>query len=446
MQKNTGSSSPSRRDFIRLAAAGAGLVALPPWLYGCGESAPDASDPLAVARAIVTWLRSHRVEERGGYTWPLEPTEGRTAALDPWSGTPGILRFLTELYHATGDATLLDDMSLGAFLLQGAYTEGAGWAMAAGSTMADPAIDHPGLHSGWGGTAFVLNEVFRMTDDTLTQTGAMLLFDAMTFSAQIGEGTRAWYLVGPEEAHYDLRRGSAGIGLALLYADEMTGFPPALEAAADAGRYLLERGRETDDGLEWPIQEGTEAGPVPLPGATAHVTLFLARLAEATDDDAFLEGARAGGRRVRNALAEFDEPGDLIDALRAFHALARVDAAGGWQADLDAGAEHLFGAEMQARWQSRSDRCCGLAGVGQAVLTMELTPGGRESLEVARSIAADLVARAQPGAEGGLYWSDSGPARTGFMDGVAGIGSFFVHLDAAERSRPLGIAAPDAPR
>ncbi|MEK9501058.1 hypothetical protein [Gaopeijia maritima] len=446
MEKNTGSSSPSRRDFIRLAAAGAGIVALPPWLYGCAESQPDASDPRAVAEAVAAWLRSHRIEERGGYTWPLEPTEGAAAVLDPASGTPGVIRFLLELYHATGDATLLEDVSLGAFLLQGAYTEGGSWAVAAGSSMADPAIDHPGLRSGWGGTAFVLNEVFRMTDNTLTQTGAMLLFDAMVGSAQMGEGTRAWYLVGPEEAYYDLDRGSAGIGLALLYADEMTGFPPALEAAADAGRYLLERAREADDGLEWPIQEGAEAGPVPLPGATAHVTLFLARLAEATDDEAFLEGARAGGRRLRGVLTDLGEPTDLIDALRAFHALARVDAAGGWQEDLDGGAERLFGAEMQDRWRSRSDRCCGMAGVGQAVLTMGLTPGGRASLEVARSIAADLVARAQPGAEGGLYWSDSGPARTGFADGVAGIGSFFVHLDAAERSRPLGIAAPDEPR
>lgn len=446
MQNNTESSAPSRRDFIRFAATGVGVVALPPWLYGCGESTPDASDPLAVAEAVGSWLRSYRIEQRGGYTWPLEPTEGPAAVLEPASGTPGVIRFLLELYHATGDVTLLEEISQGAFLLQGAYTEGGGWAMAAGSSMADPAIDHPGLRSGWGGTAFVLNEVFRMTDDTLTQTGAMLLFDATTFSAQIGDGTRAWYLVGPEEAYYDLHRGSAGIGLALLYADEMTGFPPALEAAADAGRYLLERAREAGDGLEWPIQEGTEEGPVPLPGATAHVTLFLARLAEATGDEAFLEGARAGGRRLRGALADLEEPADLIDALRAFHALARVDAAGGWREDVDGGAERLFGAEMQDRWRSRSDRCCGLAGVGQAVLSMGLSPGGRTSLEVARSIATDLVARAQPGAEGGLYWSDSGPARTGFADGVAGIGSFFVHLDAAERSRPLGIAAPDEPR
>lgn len=446
MKNSTGSSSPSRREFIRLATAGAGIAVLPPWLYGCGEAAPDASDPLAVAESVGAWLRSYRIEERGGVTWPLEPTEGPAAVLDPSSGIPGVLRFLLELYHANGDADLLAEVAQGAFLMQGAYTEGGGWAAAAGSSMADPAIDHPGLHSGWGGAAFVLNEVFRMTGDTLTQTGAMLLFDAMTFSAQVGEGTRAWYLVSPEEAYYDLDRGSAGIGLALLYADEMAEFPPALEAAADAGRYLLERAREADDGLEWPIQEGAEVGPVPLPGATAHVTLFLARLAEATDDDAFLAGARAGGRRLRGALAGLEEPADLIDALRAFHALARVDAAGNWQDDLDGGAERLFDVEMPDRWRNRSDRCCGLAGVGQAVLNLGLTPGGRESLEVARSIAADLVARAQIGAEGGLYWRDSGPARTGFSDGVAGIGSFFVHLDAAERSRRLGIVAPDAPR
>lgn len=421
-------------------------MALPTWLAGCAEQGLDSSDPLAVAEAVTAWLRVHRVEERGGYTWPRAPFEGEGTTLDLYSGLPGVVFVLLELYHATGDPAYLQEATEAAFLLQGAYTEGGGWPTAAGSSPADPAIDFPGYYSGWIGAAFVLSEVYRLTNDTLAQTGALMLFDAVVGSAQVGEGpTRAWYLEGPEEAYYDLRRGSAGIGLGLLYAYEVMDFPPALDAAADAGRYLIARARETESGLEWPIQEGAEGDAVPLPGATAHVGLFLARLSEATDDTTFLEAARAAGSRLRADLDQLERPGALIDALRLAHALARVDGDPVWQTDLDRGTALLFDTEGRAAWSSAVDRCCGAAGVGAAVLDLGLTPGGVDSVTTAQSIAADLVARSQPG-EDGVYWPDPAPVRTGFMDGAAGIASFFVHLDAAERSRRLGIVAPDAPR
>jgi len=113
-----------RRDFLRVTAAGSVLLGAPSLLAGCRDRfGLRSGDPLQVAEAAGAWIRANGREVRGGTTWPMVPGEGDGAALNLYSGIPGIILFLLELYHATGDPVYLRDAQDGAFLLQGAFLE-----------------------------------------------------------------------------------------------------------------------------------------------------------------------------------------------------------------------------------------------------------------------------------------------------------------------------------
>ncbi len=452
-----------RRGFIRAAAVGSTLLGLPAWLAACVDRLGLSADqPLEVAKAVATWLRTQRIENRGGYTWPRAPDAGSRASLDLYSGTPGIILFLLELHHATGDPTYLDEAGQAAFLLQGAYLEDGGWPRAAGSDDDDPALDDPGLYTGWSGAAFALSEVFHTTGDGLTRTGSLTLFDAVLSSAQTHDGERAWYLRNPDEARYDIVGGSAGMGLALLYAHDRLGFVEVLDGVVEVGRHLLARARLVEDGAAWPMSERA-ARLVPGFGVgTAGVAYFLARLAEVTGDEEFLDGARAGARYLQ-AQAACEGEGCLswhsgaAGAARLYEQLARVTGAGAWR-DLVARDAR----EIQEQWSPTSppervvrdvSQCCGDAGLGDFFASLASATGEAHHLDFARRLGAYIVDRSFGDRDMGLYWrgttsdaeTDGLHAQTGWMQGAAGIGGFFLHLDGAMRGRAPRVVFPDSP-
>ena len=252
-----------RRDFLRITAAGSAFLGAPGWLAACGDRfGVGASDPLQVAEAAAAWIRANGRESRGGLTWPAVPGESDAAALNLYSGTPGVILFLLELYDATGDPTYLKEAQEGSFLLQGAFLESGGWPAAAGSNPEDPTIFDPGLYTGRAGAAFTLAETFRAGGGEMYRMGALSLLDGLMVTGKADSDGLAWYSDGPETAGYDIISGSAGIGLSLLYGYETLEFHEALDGAVQAGRYLVKKGRPAEGGLKWPM---TEAYPRLMP-------------------------------------------------------------------------------------------------------------------------------------------------------------------------------------
>jgi hypothetical protein len=102
-------------------------------------------------------------------------------------------------------------------------------------------------------------------------------------------------------------------------------------------------------------------------------------------------------------------------------------------------------------WNNMS-QCCGNVGVGEFFLSLHQQAPRAEYLAMAERSAADTLKRAT--AEGdGLKWTQAEHrvqpdlliAQTGFMQGAAGAGTFFLHLTAQKRGKKPAIVFPDNP-
>src|SRR5687768_9405084 len=99
-----------RRDVLRSAIGAAGLFALPRVLLAHGVQEPSNLD---TALRAERWIRRSRIETEHGIRWPADPTKP-AATTDLYNGFPGVVLFLLELFHTTGDRRYLDEAMRGA--------------------------------------------------------------------------------------------------------------------------------------------------------------------------------------------------------------------------------------------------------------------------------------------------------------------------------------------
>lgn len=465
-----------RREFLRVTAAGSALLGAPGWMSACSDwPGLGAKAPLDVAEAVGAWLMSVSRMERRSPTWPMVPGEGDAASLNLYSGTPGVILFFLELHHATGNPDYLKTALEGSFLLQGAFLEGPGWTRAAGASLDDPVLVDSGLYTGQLGAAFALSETAHATGGQIDPMGAMIMFDAAMVMAQEAGGGVAWYQEDPGTASYDIISGSAGIGLGILYAHERLDFYELLDTAVQAGRYLIEKGRPVGEGLKWPISESNPRLYPNFSHGTGGVSYFLARLAEVTGEQEFLDASIKGARYLQSvARCEDDgcmvfhhEPGGEelfylgwchgpVGTSRLFQQLAQVTGEQEWKDWVLRGATALRNQGIpsirtEGYWNNVS-QCCGDAGVGDFFLSLAAETGDLSHLAFAKELADHILGEASE-AEVGLNWNQAEhrtqpeflQAQTGWMQGAAGVGAFFLHLDGAEKGRAPLIRFPDSP-
>jgi lantibiotic modifying enzyme len=410
---------------------------------------------LAIALDAARWIQASAIVGPHGTTWLANPADPASTASDLYSGGAGVVLFFLELHRATGDPAHLATARSGADAL-----------LAALDTEADP-----GLYTGLAGIGFVLTEVWRSTGIAAYGEGARRVV-AMLQARAIERGA------GIEWSDTtDVISGAAGIGLFLLLAADALDLPEARALATKAGRRLLERGRDEAGGRKWPM-DGSSAQLLPnFSHGTAGVAYFLATLYQATKDRAFLDAALAGAAYLK-AIARTDG-----DACLIFH--HEPDAAGrglyylGW-CHGPAGTARLWYRLWQATgdrawldWASKSARaivtsgipdrptpgfwnnvgvCCGSAGVAEFFLAHHRAAGDAASLAFARRVSDHILAKATRDAAG-IRWPHAEhrtrpteiAAQTGWMQGAAGIGAWFLHLDAFERGTAPPIRFPDSP-
>ena len=415
---------------------------------------------LAVALDAARWIQASAVTSPEGTIWPAIPGAadgaGDTAiASDLYSGSAGVVLFFLELSRTTGDAAHLALARSGADALLASL---------------DGETD-PGLYTGLAGIGFVLIEAARHTGDTRYRDGSRRIVARLRERA-VDRGTGVEW-----NDTTDIISGSAGIGLFLLDAAEALELPEAGALAASAGRRLLERGRPGAGGIKWPM-DGTSAQSFPnFSHGTAGVAYFLATLSQATGDRGFLEAALAGAKYLQ---ATADTEGDLClvlhhepdDAGRLLYYLGWCHGPAGtarlwyrlWQATGD---------RAWLEWAAKSARailasgiperqtpgfwnnvgvCCGSAGVAAFLLAHHRATGDAASLALARRVSAQILASAVRDAHG-IRWPHAQhrtrpteiAAQTGWMQGAAGIGAWFLHLDAFDRGTALPIRFPDSP-
>jgi len=366
---------------------------------------------------------------------------------------PGVVLFYLELYHRTGDAAWLAPARAGADELATRL-----------ESMAKD--ENYGLYTGLAGAAFVLEETHRATGDGKYRDGAQRAIDAI--HAKIHTWTDA-------RAATDIISGTAGIGLFLLWADHRIPNGWNRVAATAAGRRLIEAAQPEHDGLKWAVAPNVKNQYPNFSHGAAGVSYFLASLYQATRDRAFLDAALAGARYLE-AVANTEngglkvfhhEPGGEslfylswchgpAGLSRLFYRLGEATGDRSWHERVSRAAAAIRASGVPEQrtpgfWNNIS-QCCGNCGVGEYFLTLDRLYPGAGHAEMVRRVAADTLRRATVDGDG-LKWvqaenrvsPDVVVAQTGYMQGAAGVGSFFLHRDAAVQGLKPAIVWPDSP-
>lgn len=442
-----------RRDAITTGLAGAAaIMGLPHGLL----ARPKGPSGLDVALGAAKWISTARYEAKDGAAgWALDPRRPGGVDSTLYNGMPGVVLFFLELHKATGDARWLAEARAGADHMMTFFDGHRG-------------KDWYGLYTGLAGDAWVMEETHRATGAGKYRDAARRSVRTIRERAQKSGAGAAW---PAGSSAYDIVSGSAGIGLFLLWAEREMKEKDARETAVAAGRHLLSVGKPAAGGTKWGI---SASGPRMYPNfshGTAGVAYFLASLYQATGDKTFLDGALAGVRYLE-AIADrrnggfkvfHSEPGNEYlhymawchgpaGTSRLFYRLALATQDDRWLEHVKRGARATIDTglpeERTPGFWNNVGQCCGNCGVGEWFLALRRIAPSAEGDRMIARIAADTLTRATTDKDG-MRWvqaehrvrPDLLIAQTGWMQGAAGVGAFFLHRDNPKDA----IIWPDSP-
>lgn len=467
----------SRRALLERGATAAAFLALPTLRSGtAGVEAPrggvapalpvarGASAYLDAALKAERWIARSAVRDRGGITWPADPTDAKSVQDNLYSGSPGVVLFYLELAQATGDRRWLDPARDGALYLAASLPASA----------AALGEEGHGLYTGVAGVAYVLELAQRATGDARLRAGrdraVALLRETL---APVSAGA-AW---NPSS---DIISGSSGILLTLAWLDRNGGaWDGWRRDAARAGDRLMEVAVPEFGGVKWGISSRVPRRYPNFSHGTAGVSYTLATLHQETRERRFLDGALAGERylaaiatRTANDGVRIyhSEPGgeDIFylswchgpaGTARLYHRLAEATGDSRWRSTIPKLAQGIVDSGVPEVHPDRSgywnniSQCCGASGVAEFFIAMHAMTGDTRHLTFARRVMDDTLSRATVDGDG-LKWiqnehrvrPDLLVAQTGLMQGSAGVGLALLHLDGAMAGRAPLVALPDAPR
>lgn len=208
---------------------------------------------------------------------------------------------------------------------------------------------------------------------------------------------------------------------------------------------------------------------------TSGVAYFLATLYQHTRDQAFLDGALAGvayldavATKRDGTRAIFHVSGDgetrfylswchgPVGTARLFHRLDQITRDEKWTQWIDeltaaVAASGVPEQRTSGYWNNIS-QCCGNVGIGQYCIDLARARPSSAIKGLRERVEANTLSRAADDADG-LRWvqaenrvqPDNLVAQTGFMQGAAGVGSFFLQIDAFTRGRAWATPLPDTP-
>jgi lantibiotic modifying enzyme len=430
------------------------------------------ADYLELSLSAERWIATLRRPTDHGVAWSHSTERSEVVSHTLYNGSAGILLFYLELHAATAQPRFLD-VALAAADELAAYASATKWQSCA-------------MYTGWPGLAFALGEAARLSGQRHYAAAAAQCLDRLHASAhRLGAGI-GWIEPMPfSDIHgfkgdreiYDASVGAAGAGFVLLYAARTRLHPDALAWATEVGERLLEVAQRTEAGLNWALMSDM---PFPWnPSNFAHggagVGAFMAMLYEATQDQRFLNAAKDAASHLMH-IAHVVGEGHLVHhhdgdganlyylsachgppgTTRLFHVLYRITGDATYSRWNDGALRGLLstGAPEQRSdgfWNNVS-QCCGDAGVGDYAVNSYRATQDERYIDLARREAAVLDARAVT-RDGGICWPQAEhrerpkfiQAQTGYMQGAAGIGSFFTHLHTTLIGAPVKIAFPDTP-
>lgn len=388
------------------------------------------------------WIRASTIHTPQGAVWPADPNKPESVSYDLYHGTPGVVLFFLEAYRTTGDKTHLEAARAGADALVAHLAE----------------QKDAGLYTGLSGMGFALYQTYRQTNDTKYLEGALRSIELI-------------YKLPPTETT-DIISGSAGTGLYLLYMARELRHPAALELAAKLGRRLLEAGQKEGPGMKWAMDSKFPRLMPNFSHGTAGVAYFLATLSQQLDDPLFRTAAVAGAKYLESiatteCLVYHHEPGGEklhylgwchgpVGTSRLFYRLSQMERGPTWMNWITKSAQAIMASgipeKQTAGFWNNISQCCGSAGVAEYFLDLYGVTRKAEYLQFAKRVARDLLSRATKSKDG-LSWVQAENrtepknlvAQTGYMQGAAGAGMLFLHMDAMENGKKDIVRLPDDP-
>ena len=409
-------------------------------------------DSQAVAVDAAKWIRTSRLETTFGVTWPADPRDPKTVSTALYHGSPGIILFLLELYQATGDRAYLDDAKHAADeLMTKINTE-----------------TRMGLYDGIAGIGFALGETWRATKDERYHRGAASVARLLARNAGVvGIGVQ-W------NNTTDIVSGGAGIGLFLLYMDDLFHDSDSRALAVRAGTRLLDVAIADKGGSKSTADPSSRHVVPNFSSGIAGISYFLATLYTKTNDKLFLEGAIRRATYLQ-AIAKTD--GDIcllpyelpdhpdlfylgwdhgpVGTARLFYRLYQATGDDTWMTWVKKSANGILASGIPAprpdSWNSVS-QASGAAGIAQFLLDLYGVTKDQKYLDFATKMTDDLVARATRD-DKGTRWVQAENraepnvlvAQTGYMQGAAGVGMWLLRLDGARKGRAPFVHFPDSP-
>ena len=419
------------------------------------------------------FLGAHKIDSSDGISWQRVPNGRGTHTL--YHGSAGIILFYIEMYLTTKQENYLD-------ILRAAGDDLLAYVTTKAQSEAFITI---GFYSGWPGYVYVLNELYKATGEEKYKAGALMSLDRITAqSSKIGNGI-GWIEPIPfsditgikgEREVIDLSVGAAGAGIIYLYAYREGLLPDSSLAEKTADR-LLEVGEDTPDGIRWLMMTDM---PFPFTAPNfahggAGVGYFLADLYRETNHQAYIDAALSAADYIKTRTVPSGE-GFLVchteeqqppstfylgvchgpaGTGRFMYLLNQVTGDKQYLEWINANFDGLLntGAPEQRSkglWQNYG-QCCGDAGIGDYALFLFAATGDEKYLNYAKQTADHIVNQGEHGA--GLSWEtaehrdrrDFLETQTGYMQGAAGIASFLLHLDGVLNHKPVKLILPETP-
>jgi lantibiotic modifying enzyme len=408
--------------------------------------------PINEALKVERWLRQNRSGLKQGIAWPA--VAGDTAVVtNLYSGTSGIVLFYLELYHSTNDKSYLEEAEKGAdYILAVSNGKKIGY-------------DEVGLYTGEAGVCFMFNQVFAVTKKSKYKLAAAQSLERLRGTAKTTGDRTDW-------RYNDIVYGGAGIGLMLLNIKTSE----ALNLAKQTGNELLAKALPAEGGEKWFMDSAMVRQSYYMPNfshGTAGVSYFLAKLYQRTGKKEYLEGAMAGAHHltsIENKDAwvyhhDKEEGKDLYylswchgpaGTARLYYLLYQITKDESWKARIIKASEAIMHCgiptkQLPGYWNNVS-MCCGSASVASFFLDLHELFGEKAYLDFSMEITKNLIGRGTRDGDG-MKWVQAEhrrrpeflQAQTGYMQGAAGIGMWFLRLDAFQKKSRLLITLPDNP-
>src|SRR5215471_2375407 len=348
-----------------------------------------------VAMDTAKWIRTSRLETTFGYGWPSDPRDPRTANPSLFRGSAGVVLFLLELNQATGERAYLDDAKRGADELMTEVNT----------------TKEMGFYDGIAGIGFTLGEVWRATKDERYRRGVLNVAKQLSQNAHpVGIGMQ-WNNTS------DIISGTAGIGLFLLYVDDLFHDADSRALAVRAGDRLLDRAIADKGGSKWTADPSLKRVIPNFSQGVAGLSYFLATLYTKTNNKLFLEGALSGARYLLATaktdgdvlLLPYDQPDNAslyyfgwdhgpAGSARLFYRLYQATGDETWLTWVKKSANGILTSGIPETrtpgfWNNVS-QCCGSAGVAQFFLDLYGVTRDPRYLAFAQKMTDDLLARA----------------------------------------------------